>query len=129
MLLAVRELVNAVLLVVDLSLVFVFVTFLRAEVKSQGWETLRAKAAFALIIYFIGMTVVRAWGFTLLWYEDINKAISLELGLPLTLVGTIIAMIGAILCVRVFSPKWWGPWGWLVTLALAAALGVFVYIR
>lgn len=129
MLLSIREFVNAVLLVADLALIFVFAAFLWGEVSQRGWHTLRSQAAKALLVYFTGMTVVRAWGFTLLWYEDINQAVNRELALPISLMGTALAMVGALMCVRVFSPGWWGPWGWIVTAVLAIGLGTFVYIR
>ena len=125
-----RQLINSGWLVANLCLVVTLLYYLHAEVRIDGWYAYaRNKAAIALLILFSGETIVRAWSFFLLrFYAKGVDAWPIEQRYPVALTGAVIALAGTACAVRVFSPKEWGHWGWIVSMALAAAFMLFTYV-
>lgn len=128
-----RELINNGWFVISLCLVFVFGGFLLKEMREDGWyPKLRNQAAISLLIYFIGETLARGWGALLLYKmstgEDMIAAFAVEQRYPLALAGAAISFVGAVCCVRVFSPASWGHKAWLVVVAIAAAFMTATYV-
>lgn len=128
-----RELINNGWFVISLCLVVVFGSFLIKEMRADGWyPKIRNQAAISLLIYFIGETLARGWTVLLLYKmssgEDMIVAYAVEQRYPLALVGAGISFVGAVCCVRVFSPEAWGHKAWLVVVAIAAAFMTTTYV-
>lgn len=124
--LAARELINNGWFIVSLCLVGIFVFFLITEMREDGWYAkLRNQAALALIVYFIGETLARGWAALLIAQYSggatfIQDVWDIEERYPIAMLGAAISFIGAICCVRIFSPPNWGHSGWLAVLAIAS---------
>lgn len=128
--LAARELINNGWFVISLCLVFVFGGFLWKEMRSDGWYVkLRNQAAISLLVYFLGETLARGWGALLLYKmttgQQMIDAFAVEERYPIAMAGAAISFVGAICCVRVFSPPHWGHKAWLAVVAVA---GIFMGI-
>lgn len=76
------------------------------------------KGAVAIFIFMLGETVARGWGAALIIaYRQGFDLAALENQYPLAFVGAVIAYIGAVCKLRIFSPGW-ADWIW-VSMALA----------
>lgn len=127
-----RELINNGWFVISLSLVFMFAVFLVKEMKEDGWYSrVRNQAALSLLVYFVGETIARGWASLLLYKlqngRDLVATFAVEEQYPVALIGAAIAFIGAICCIRVFSPPRWGR-AWLLVVAVAGAFMIFTYV-
>lgn len=126
-----RELINNGWFILSLCLVVIFAGFLWKEMQEDGWyPRVRNRAALALLAYFTGETIARAW--TVLLLSDYVRTHgqgywAIEQRYPIALVGAGISFVGAICCVRVFSPASWGHKAWLVVVAIAAIFMAMTY--
>lgn len=127
-----RELINNGWFIISFCLVLLFILFLSKEMKQDGWYgKVRNQAALSLSVYFLGETIARGWG-TLLFYKmqhgnDLLSVFAVEEKYPVAMVGAGIAFIGAICCMRVFSPPHWGK-AWLVVVGVAVAFMIVTYV-
>jgi hypothetical protein len=127
-----RQLINNGWFITSLCLVVIFIAFLAKEMREDGWYgKLRNQAALALIVYFTGETVARLWGMLLLRQMagglPISDAFAIEEKYPIAMGAACLSFIGAICCVRIFSPPSWGHRGWLSVLGIAAVFLALTY--
>lgn len=125
-----RSMINNGWVIVSLCLVFIFATFLFKEMHENGWYAkIRNQAAISLLVYFVGESGARLWTVVLLSkYIDKTNALSVEKYYPLALCFAAVSLIGAICCIRTFSPPSWGHRGWLfVAAAVAVTMVLTVY--
>lgn len=126
--LAARELINTGWLTTCACLVVIFIAFLVKEMQYDGWyPKIRNQAAIALLIYFCGETLARAWGALLLYKmthagQDLVTIFAVEERFPIAMIGAGISFFGALCCVRVFSPASWGHKAWLGVAIIAGLL-------
>lgn len=131
--LAARELVNIGWLIVCICLAIIFAAFLVKEMSEDGWYIkLRNRAAISLFVYFIGETLARGWGAMLLNRMShgmtVQGAFDIEQKYPLALAGAAISFVGALCCVRVFSPSSWGNRAWVFVALIAILAMVITYL-
>lgn len=118
-----------------LGCLFVFVTvgwyLLKERSINPHWRWVAGnRAALSILLFMFGETLNRAWGAVLTVAFSLGYDIgSIESKYPVAFVGAIIAFLGILAKLRIFTPDHWGEWLWigggLVALVLAAA-AVFI---
>lgn len=125
----IRETVNGIWLFLNIALSFVFWRHIVLKARSRGWyHDAGVQAAVALAVYFTGSTIMRAWVWSLLLLErrgDDHAFLSERVEVPLMAAG--FAVVGALCCIRVFSPGPWGNWFWISTGVLAILIPMAVH--
>lgn len=118
----------------DLTLMLVLMLFILKAIREDSYHwrnSMAVRGAVGMFVYCLGMGMVRAWSVPLLILTKHGyPTISLENAYPVSLVGTVIAMVGMFCMVRVFSPVSWSIWGWLVPLAVSvtSSVGVILFL-
>lgn len=131
--LAARQLINNGWLAVSVCLVIIFAAFLLKEMREDGWYgKFRNQGAIALLIYFLGETLARAWAALLLYQmthgETLGGVFAVEERYPIALAGAAISFFGALCCVRAFSPASWGHKAWVSVAVIAGAFMLLTYL-
>lgn len=126
------EAMNGVWTVLSLCALLVFVRYLWRINDESGFgkkeRTARFEAAVALTVYFFGEFLVRFWVW--LWRHQINDGVlaGWMKNYPVLAVGGIIAAVGCLCVIRVFSTR--DDEGnsknryWIASLIVALAVGV-----
>lgn len=107
------ELLNGALFILALCASCVFTHYLWTK-RSLGYYALQPALALACIFY--GETLLRG----MFWFvrNQINNGVGMQQSNEILVVGSIIATVGILCSIRVFSPDSWGNKGWVVSLAL-----------
>lgn len=124
-----REAATMTWLVLAAALTAIFALFVVSRMHKPGWyEDTATQAAIALAVYFMGEAVARGWTVVLLYsLSHGGDGWSLEARFPIGLLGTIIAAIGGLCAVRIFTPEVFGRWRnavWMGIAAMALIAGV-----
>jgi hypothetical protein len=128
----IREFTNALVLVLNCALALIMVAFVISKMATEkDWYTqLAVQGAIALSVLFSGELLIRGWGVVLLYQMSHGgDGWAVEQRVPLSLIGVIVVMVGALCAVRVFTPNWFGRWRnavWVVTACLALVVGTIV---
>lgn len=116
--LIVREWINGVWFVATAWVAVIFCRYLWNEVRKSGdyWKP-QVQGATACLAYFSGETIYRGWTWIGLkaaneGHIDLKFAQFYWIGIA----GATLAILGAICCMRVFSPSSWGHMGWIAIL-------------
>lgn len=121
-----RQIIAETLFIFDVIFAVVLIRYLWINKSGQPWwEQVHLQGAFAFLTLIVGHILIRGW--SIVSFVAIKRQgasiFDMENWLPVSFVGTIIAVIGMIWCIRVFSPGRWGEVGWIVAVILA---GCFV---
>lgn len=98
---------------IDAALMFAFARHV-FELGRKRWHTPESDAGVALLVYFAGQSLVRTGSW--LSAHQLEKAPSEVLIFG----GTLVALVGAICAVRVFSRQTWQVVPWVVYIVAAA---------
>lgn len=125
-----RIFINNNLLLIDVFLLIVFGLHLFRDLKYPGWyKRAENRAAIGLMVWITGHLIHRFWTIVLadalLGGRDIFY---IENQYPIALVAAIITMIGAACVARVWSPKEWGHWPWMIGLPAVLLLSWLIYL-
>lgn len=128
-----RQILSGTLLVLDLLLGTLLALYLWDQLRREGWARARAdivnQAAFGLLAVMVGHAVIRGWTSYLLWLQAHGfPSWELELTYPVAFLGLLIAVVGKLCVIRVFSRDSWGHWGWLGGLAAAALITTLLVV-
>lgn len=128
----VREFLNGMILVLNLTMAAILITFLASRLHMRDWyNDLANQAAIALSVLFLGKAIIRGWGVVLLYeMSHGGDGWAVEQRVPLTLVGAALVMFGALCAIRIFTPdRWFGRfrnWVWIGVGLLAIAVASFI---
>lgn len=116
----VRGIANGTWLFLNLGLAFVFwrhfIIRAREDGIKQAYREITAKAALSLAVYFTGSAIMRAWVWFLLILQRAGDEIAFLTDRPeIALFAATVAVIGALCCIRVFSPGRYGRYFWIGT--------------
>lgn len=121
-----REVINGIWLLLNIALAFVFWRHVWIKARRTDWYNDQStQAAIALAFYFTGSTVMRSWVWVLLLIErrgDDQAFLGSRVEIPL--LAALLAVTGALCCIRVFSPEPWGRYFWIGTGIIAIAIPV-----
>jgi hypothetical protein len=119
------EFVNAVWFILGVCVLAVFVHYIWQKRENGYWNLV---GAISIAAYWFGEVIAR--GGVWYWYHLINSRQPPGwIGdYPIAGAGGIIAAIGALCMIRVFSPSEFGNWVWIVSGALAMAFGLSVVL-
>lgn len=121
-----REIINEMLFAQACVLVYVFGRHLQYEVRKPGWyHSFGNQAAVALLTFFLGEAVARAWTVLFLVQHRHGVRDIIE-HYQVALAGAVIATVGALCCVRIFSPEKWKGRGWVIGLGISLAFTIAV---
>lgn len=116
----------------DLTLFITLTMFILKAIHHDPWrwrQNMAVRGAIGTAVYCLGMLFVRGWSVPLLVLTKHGyPTIDLENAYPVSLIGTMIAMVGMYCMVRVFSPVRWSFWGWLIPVTLAVVTGTLTVI-
>lgn len=126
------EALNGLLFLLSATAVAVFGRYVAIEwyaagCRFCGWPS-KARAAFGILIVFIGESIIRGWVWW--WRNQLNDGedVAWMTGYPVLLVGGAISAIGVLCVIRHFSPERWQNWAWLLSLLFALASGTLIWI-
>lgn len=127
----VRELMNGTWFLLGVFLIVAMAYRLRERTKKPDWyNDPGVQALIALLVYFVGSITRSAWIWAALTCTNIYGRQSCEWITaryqPL-IVASVLAVVGATCCIRIFSPPSWRPWSWIGAGVLAIAVPVFVH--
>jgi len=81
--------------------------------------------AVAMLIYFVGRAIASNWGAAYLYAQKHGiDMVAVENQYPIALVGSIVAAVGFLMMIRVYSHSRWKHWGWLS--ALITSMLIFI---
>ena len=130
--LIVREIMSGTLFLLGMFLVGAMGFRLLQRVREPRWysdET--TQAVIALFVFLIGENIRSGWIWALLVCQNeygrpacLHIASSYEL----LLVASTFAIVGAVCCIRVFSPPSGCPWTWLGAGALALLVPIGIHL-
>lgn len=124
-----QEVMNGIWFILSLCCAVLFTRFVLCWYRQGGYD-IGTKAAIALSVYFWGSTGSRGWFWFVSWTHRIYPE-------PpwwttnnewLSFLFSIIAVTGALCALRVFSPREWGEWPWVVPLLLVFTFMVYTYL-
>jgi hypothetical protein len=121
-----REVIAESLFVFDVGLLVFIAAHLRREFCLRGFRAARARlgnqAALAVGVHTVGLMIIRGWTTLQFYLKGIGyNPVSVEEAYPVALTGLVIAVLGMACCIRIFSPRRWGNFGWI--LVFSAAIG------
>lgn len=111
----VREYVNGTFFLLNLCLIFVFLSFLGPRLRKPGWYyDFVNQACIAQITYLTGESLRSSWVWVSLFtYNNSGRTDLLEHFWGIAIVSVTVGSIGALCCIRVYSPARWGNRGWI----------------
>lgn len=119
--LSLRIALNASWTVVSACIAITVLYYLVPRLWEPGWYMTRAnKAAIGLVFYYSGSAVARSWSIAFLMYPELARFTPWGIG------GSLMALVGGLCILRIFSPANWGNWGWFITFILAGAAFIFM---
>jgi hypothetical protein len=120
------EIVNGTWFVLGLCLLFVFGRYLMDI--GLDFRRQRVQAAGAIFVYFLGESVVRGW--TWWWRHKLNHGAAVDwMGWSQVLLGaSLLAAMGALAMIRVFTPPGCGHRTWIMSGFIAAAMALALAI-
>jgi hypothetical protein len=150
----VRELMNGTLFVLDIEMVLTFGIYLVRRVIEDfcayragtsppmysatspapfgilGWyKRPGSQAAIALTIHLVGAAVRAGWIWWLLHCQNAGTDCAyIQSSSWILVVATLLAMIGGLCCIRVFSPPNWRPWSWIGAGIIALSIPTAIYL-
>ena len=126
------EALNGLLFLLSATAVMVFGRYVLIEWQAAGhrfcgWPP-KARAAFGILIVFIGEAIIRGWVWY--WRHQLNNGddVSWMTGYPVLLIGGAISAIGILCVIRHFSPEAWQNKAWLLTLLFGLAAGTLIWV-
>jgi hypothetical protein len=141
----IREVMNGMWGILSYSLALTFFAFLVGRVykffknreRSEAlWKPLwrsiandgiENQAALALMTYFIGSAIYRTWVWVLLYKGAIDdNFIKSHYAVPI--IGSLIALVGALCAIRIFTPPKLNPWLWMSVGTIAITVPILVHI-
>lgn len=113
------DIVNGAWAACDACLVAVLGRYIVLEFIQKGFDRVRIQAAAALLCYFAGAAT---WHGMTWWYRGyIDPSIARPIAYSILIGAGVLAAVGALFCIRIFTPRICGPRSWL-----AATAGAFV---
>lgn len=131
--LIVREIMNGMLFMLGLFLTVAMGVRLVQKLREPNWRADPAmQAIVALFVFLIGDACLRSgWIWVMLSCQnEYGRAAcnGIAESYEVLLVASVLAIVGATCCIRVFSPPSWCPWTWLAAGALAIAIPIGVHL-
>lgn len=131
--LIVREIMNGMLFMLGLFLVGAMGFRLLQRVKHDNdwYHDETTQAIIALFFFLIGENIRSGWIWALLICQNEygrSACLKIASSYELLLVASAFAIVGAVCCIRVFSPPAFNPWTWLAAGALALLVPLGVHI-
>lgn len=123
---------NGMLFMLGMFLVVAMGFRLWQRVREPDWyDDAGTQAVIALFVFLIGESIRSGWIWALLICQNeygrpacLHIASSYEL----LLVASSFTIVGAVCCIRVFSPPSWCPWSWLAAGALAIGVPTVIHL-
>lgn len=124
---SVQEFIAAGLLVIGFCLICTIVIHLGASLYERGvvrtYERLGNQAALAMLVYLAGEAGIRGLAnASMLWGLD-RKA---PWAIAAAITWAVVALVGSICMMRIFSRERWGHWVWMGSTGLALCLAAVV---
>lgn len=116
------EMVTEILFIFDVILGFILSHYIWRSWRnySQWWRQPHLQGAIALLLLTAGHGIVRAWSLAAFWnLHNGGSLFDLENRYPISLAGTVMAVIGMCWCIRIFGPDRWGERGWIGSMLIA----------
>lgn len=116
----------------DITILVVMLLYILKAIRTDPnhWrDNIAVRGAVGWFVYCMGMALVRGWNVPLLVLIKHNyPTIPLENAYPISLIGTMIAMVGMYCMVRVYSPVKWLFWGWLIPLVVGVTTSILIIL-
>ena len=118
-----REYANLIFMIMSLALIGIMSMHVVGVISEVGWEWYEradVKGALAIIVFLIGDTIRNAWIWALLAANNRQEDITYFRERPYVVVAAIgIGSLGALCCIRVFSPHRWRNYIWVSVLMVS----------
>lgn len=115
-LLSVRTAINSGWVILS---VFILIIFLQYVLNSKNGIfsgrklSLSNEIALAICVYFVGTLLVRVWNVLLLFGQRYNFTKFVWDSYPISVAGSLLAFVGGLWLIKIFSPEKWRPFGWI----------------
>lgn len=124
----IAEIINATRTILGVFVLGIFVRYIIFEFKSDGAHTPRIRAAFAVIVYVLGETVMASWFWLWRYLQDTSQSVRWMETSPISLIAIIVIVAGQLLLLRIFAPRGCGNRTWIVGLLVALTVSASMVV-
>ncbi len=119
------EFLNAVWTLLSACLVFILGRYAYIEWRGNG-RSEPFKGSIGFMTYLVGELFVRLAAFVFRYEQNRGGTITNFDDLPFIAWGSILAALGIMCCIRIWSPIRWKAWAWVIPIGLAACAVIYL---